>query len=195
MKTRTSSRNAASSLERLSSTATLLLPLLAEGTYFQLRGPGTARLLVEQPIGFSDRRWRCPQVGIIERIRPQRLDPPLTHPLGVHAGVDNEMGDVNVLRSEFARRRLGYRTQAELGTGEGRIAGSAAQGRGRTGKEDIALAPRQHQAGCFATGKKAGIAGHFPDFSKHTLRGLDDREVDVGAKVEHADLERRMLVG
>src|ERR1700712_4547325 len=32
------------------------LPLFAERTNFQLKGPGTARLLVEQPIGFGDRR-------------------------------------------------------------------------------------------------------------------------------------------
>src|SRR5215218_1349067 len=124
MKARTSSRKAASSLERLSSTVTLPLPFLAEGTYFQLGAPGTARLLVEQPIGFGDRRRRHQQVGIIERVRPQRLDPPLAHPLGIHAGVDNEMGDVNVLRSKFARGRLRHGAQAELGTGKGRVAGS-----------------------------------------------------------------------
>src|SRR6185369_17278951 len=130
MKARTSSRNAASSLERLSSTVTLPLPRLAERTNFQLERPGAARLLVELPIGLGDRRWRHQEIGIIERIRPQRLDSPLAHPLGVHAGVDDEMSDMDVLRSELTRRRLGYRTQTELGTGEGRVAGSATQGRG-----------------------------------------------------------------
>ena len=59
---------------------------------------------------------------------PQRLEPPLAYPLGVDAGVDNEMGRRDILRSEFARRRLRHRTQAELGTREGRVTGSAAQG-------------------------------------------------------------------
>src|SRR5216684_5306121 len=114
MKARTSSRNAASSLERLSSTAMLPLPLLAEGSYFQLEGPGAARLLVKQPIGFRDRRWRHEQIGVIERIRPQRFDSPLTHPFGVDAGVDNQMGDVDVLRAQLPRGRLRHRAQAEL---------------------------------------------------------------------------------
>src|SRR5215204_5186324 len=121
MKARTSSRNAASSLERLSSTATLPLPLLAEGAYFQLERPGALRLLIELPVGFRDGRRRHQEIGIVEGARPQRLDPPLAHPFGIDAGVDDEMGDVDVLRAQFARRCLRNRTQAELGAGECRI--------------------------------------------------------------------------
>src|SRR5450432_650471 len=195
MKARTSSRKAASSRDKLSSIAPLPLPLLAEGTYLQLERPGAARLLVELPVGFRDRRRRHQEIGVIEGIRSQSLDPPLTHPFGVDAGVDDEMGNMDVLRAEFARGRLGDGPQAKLGAGEGRIAGSAAQARGRAGEEDIALAPGQHQARGFAAGEKAGIAGHLPDLPEHALRGIENREVDVGADVENADLERRMLVG
>src|SRR5215207_135427 len=146
MKARTSSRNAASSLERLSSTATLPLPLLAEGAYFQLERPGALRLLIELPVGFRDRRRRHQQIRIVEGARPQRLKPPLAHPFGVDAGIDDEMGDVDVFRTQFACGGLRDRTQAELGAGERGVSGSAAQGRGGTREEDVAFTPRQHQA-------------------------------------------------
>src|SRR5882762_7908520 len=149
MKARTSSRNAASSLERLNSTATLPLPLLAEGAYFQLERPGALRLLIELPVGFRDRRRRHQEVRVVEGIRPKCLDPPLAHPFGVDAGVDNEVSDVDVLWAQFARGRLRDRTQAELGAGERSVSGSTAQGGGRPGEEDIALPARQHQANRF----------------------------------------------
>src|SRR6476660_9733817 len=132
MKPRTSSRNAASSLERLSCTATLPLPLLTEGAYFQFERPGALRLLVKLPVGFRDRRRRHQEIGIVEGARPQRLEPPLPHPFGVDAGIDDQVGDVDVLRAEFARGGLRNGAQAELGAGEGRGSGSAAQGRRRT---------------------------------------------------------------
>src|SRR5258705_4537277 len=138
MKARTSSRNAASSLERLSSTATLPLPLLAERAYFQLERPGALRLLIELPVGFRDRRWRHQEIGIVEGIRPKCLDPPLAYPLGVDAGVDDEVGDVDVFGAQFARGRLRDCAQAELGAGERRVSRSAAQGGGRPGEEDVA---------------------------------------------------------
>src|SRR5207245_5753621 len=46
-----------------------------------------------------------------------------------------------------------------------------------------------------APGEEAGIAGHLPDLAEYALGGLQDREVDVGADIEDADFERRMLVG
>src|SRR5712671_645143 len=196
MKVRTSSRNAASSLERLSSIASgSPLPLLAEWAYFQFESPGAARLLIKLPIGFRDRRRRHQEIRIVQRIRSQRLDPSLPHPFGVDAGIDDQMSNVDVLRTEFSRGRLCHRAQAELGAGEGRIAGSAAQARRRAGEEDIALAPGQHQPRRFAAREKAGIAGHFPDLAEHALGGVENREVDVGADVEDAYFERRVFVG
>src|SRR6202049_2851096 len=115
----------------------LPLPLLAEGSYFQLERPGAAWLLIELPVGFRDGGRRHQEIGVVEGARSQRLQPPLTHPFGVDAGVDDEMSNVDVLRAELARRRLGDSPQAKLGAGEGRIAGSATQARGRTGEEDI----------------------------------------------------------
>src|SRR3954469_16213906 len=112
MNARTSSRNAASSPERLNSTATLPLPLLAEGPYFQLERPGAPRLLVKLPVGFRDRRWRHQEIGIVQRPRPQRLEPPLAHPFGIDAGIDDQMGDVDVFRTQFACGRLRNGAQA-----------------------------------------------------------------------------------
>src|SRR6202011_1463326 len=63
------------------------------------------------------------------------------------------------------------------------------------GKEDVARPALNHQPRRLAAGKEAGIAGHFPDFPEHALGGLEDREIDVGADVEDADLQRRVLVG
>src|SRR5260221_1856180 len=118
MKARASSRKAASSKDKLSSIATLPLPLLAEGSYFQLERPGTAWLLVELPIGFRDRRRRHQEIGVIEGTGSERLQPPLTHPFGVDAGVDDEMGNMNVLLAELARVGLVDGPLTQLVTGE-----------------------------------------------------------------------------
>src|SRR5690348_7100242 len=114
-------------------------PLLAEGANFELEGPGALRLLVELPVGFRDGSGRHQQVGVIEGIGPERLQPPPTHPFGVDAGIDDEVRDMDVLRPELARRRLRYGTQAEFRAGEGRIADAAAKRRCRTREEDVAL--------------------------------------------------------
>src|SRR6266446_72440 len=46
-----------------------------------------------------------------------------------------------------------------------------------------------------APGKKTGIAGHFPHLAEHPLGGLENRKIDIGADVEDADFQRRVLVG
>src|SRR5262249_35796932 len=72
---------------------------------------------------------------------------------------------------------------------------AAAQRRGRAREEDRPLAVRQHEARGLAPGEEAAIASHLPHLAEHPLGGLEDREVDVGAGVEDANLERRMRVG
>src|SRR5262245_47314694 len=122
-----------------------LLPLLAEGADFQLERPGALRLLVELPVGVCDRCRRHQEVRVVECIRAKRLDATLPYPFGIDAGVDDEVRDVDVLRPQLARYRLRHRAQAELGTGKGCKAAAAAQRRSRTGEEDVATTPRQHQ--------------------------------------------------
>jgi hypothetical protein len=82
-----------------------------------------------------------------------------------------------------------------LALAKGRIAASAAQARRRTGEEDIALVTGQHQARGLAAGEEVGIASHLPDLAEHPFGGVENRKVDVGADVEDANLERRVLVG
>src|SRR6516164_11709077 len=90
------------------------LPLLAEGADFQLGRPGALRLLVKLPVGCRDRRRWHQQIGIVERIWTRRLKATLPHPFRVDAGVDDEVRDMDVLRSQFARHRLRDGTQTEL---------------------------------------------------------------------------------
>ena len=117
------------------------------------------------------------------------------NPFGIDAGIDDQMRDMDVLRAQFARHRLRHGAQAEFGAGKRRIAGAATERRGGAGEEDVALAARQHQPRRLASGEEAGVARHLPDLPEHPLGGVEDREVDVGADVEDADLHRRVLVG
>src|SRR5438270_5014233 len=125
MKARTSSRKAASSGDSASSIMRVL-PLLTEGADFHLERPGALRLLIELPIGRRDRGRRHQQVRIVERIGAERFQAPLPYPLGVDAGIDDEMGDMDILRAEFARHRLRHSAQPEFGAGKGGIAAATA---------------------------------------------------------------------
>src|SRR3954468_17865707 len=194
MKARTSSRKDASWGDSASSILSAL-PLLTEGADFQLEGPSAPRLLVELPVGRRDRgRWHQ-QIRIVERTGPERFQAPLADPLGVDAGIDNQVGDMDILRAQLTCHRLRHSAQSEFGAGKGSIAAAAAQRSGRTREEDVALAARQHQPGRLAPRKEAGVAGHLPSLAENALGRFEDREVDVGANVEDADIQGRVLVG
>jgi hypothetical protein len=171
-----------------------LSPRLAEGTDFEVEGPGALRLLVELPIGFSHGSRRHQEGGVIQRVRPESFDPPLTHPFGINAGADDEMGDMDVLGPELARSRLRNGAQSELRASESRIADAPAQVGGRADEEDVALAARQHQLRRFTPGKEAGVAGHFPDLAEHAFGRIQNRKIDVDTDIEDADFQRRVLV-
>ena len=172
-------------------------PFFAERADFALERPGVARLLIDLPIGLGDRRRPHQPAGIEigERRLALPLLDPLAHPCGIDAGVDDQMGDMDALRTELARGTPAHRAQAEFGAGKGGIADPAAQARGGAGKEDVAAAARQHQPRRLAPGQETGIAGHLPDLAEHPLGGLEQREIDIGADVEDADLERCCCVG
>src|SRR5436309_1749508 len=76
----------------------------------------------------------------------------------------------------------------------GRISRPTAKARGRAGEEDIAFAAGKHQPCRFAAREKAGTAGHFPNLAEHAFGRIQNREVDVGADIEDADLQRRVFV-
>jgi len=120
---------------------------------------------------------------------------PRPHPGGIDAGIDDQVCDVDVFRSQFAGHGLRHRAQSELGAGKCRVAGAAAQGCGGAGEENVALPSFQHQASRFAACQEARPARHLPDFPEHAVGGLEDRKVDIGPDVEDADFQRRVLVG
>src|SRR6202040_2466200 len=120
----------------------MVSPFFRKGSDLAFERPGVARLLVDLPIGVGDRgRAHQPAgVEIDERRLAFALFDAAAHPFGVDAGVDHEMGDVDVLWPELARRALRHRAQPELGAGESRIANPAAPAGGRAGEEDIPTA-------------------------------------------------------
>src|SRR6266481_4201200 len=116
MKARTSSRNAASSLERLSSITALPLPLLAEGPDFMLEGPGVAWLLIELPVSLCDgsRTHQAIRIEVFDRLRAFAARDQLPYPLGIDTRIDNEMGDMDVFGAKLACGGLCNRPQSEL---------------------------------------------------------------------------------
>jgi hypothetical protein len=172
-------------------------PFLRKGPDLAFERPGVARLLINLPVGLGD-RFRPHQPARIEvgkgRLALPLLDP-LAHPRGIDPGVNDQMGDVDILWTEFARRTLRHRAQAEFGAGKGSIADTAAHPGGGASEENVAPTARQHQARRLATGQKARVTGHLPDLAKHPLGGLDQWEIDIGPHVEDADLERCSRIG
>src|ERR1700722_7926930 len=95
-------------------------PFLRKGPDLALERPGVARLLINLPIGLGNRfRLHQPsRIEIGEGRLPLSLLNPLAHPGGVDAGIDDQMGDMDALRAELARRTLRDGAQAELGAGK-----------------------------------------------------------------------------
>src|SRR4030088_3028620 len=106
----------------LTAVAPLSSPLLAEWVALMLESPGIARLLIELPVGFGDRgrAHQAIRIQILERLRSLAVHDQLPYPFGIDAGVDDEMGNMDVLGAEFARHRLRQRAQPELCTRKGR---------------------------------------------------------------------------
>src|SRR3954447_431628 len=175
-------------------TIALASPFFAERPNFKLKSPGAARLLVELPVGGRDRGGRHQQIRVVERFIAPHLSAALPHPFGIDAGIDDQMRHMDVLGAQLAGHRLGHRAKTKLRAGERRITTAAAQGSRRAGEENVAFAARQHQPRRFAPGDEACPARHFPHLAKHSVGGLNDREVDISADIENAHLKRGELV-
>src|SRR3546814_13353914 len=80
----------------------------------------------------SDLRLRAVEIGMAA------LDE-----FGVDRAVDDDMRDMDALRPQFARLRLGEHPQRRLGPRKGREARSAAQARRRAGDADGPAAARR----------------------------------------------------
>src|SRR5208282_540902 len=175
----------------------MVSPFFSERTDFLLKGPGVAGLLVELPIGLGDggRPHEAGDIEVLHRLVALSFPYSIAYPGSVHARVDYEMCDVDILRPEFARGALRNCAQAEFRGGECRVSDPAAQAGGRACEENCSAPARDHQASRLTPRDEAGVAGHLPDLAEHAVGRLEQREVDVGADVENANLERRMLVG
>src|SRR6202046_1475166 len=95
-------------------------PFFRERPDFALERPSVARLLINLPIGLGDggRTHQPTGIEVGERRFPlPRLDA-FAYPRGIDAGVDDQMSDMDALRTELARRALRHCAQAELGAGE-----------------------------------------------------------------------------
>ena len=162
-----------------------------------LERPRVARLLLQRPVRLGDRLRAHQLVGreVRESLFAAGSLDSLAHESRIDTGIDDEMCDVDVLRSQLARGTLRNRTQAELGAGERRVSDAAPQARRRAGKKDAAAAARHHVTRSLACGEEAGVAAHFPYFAEHALGGFEQREVHIRADVENADFERRVLIG
>src|SRR5262245_21552129 len=172
-------------------------PFLAKWTYFLFEHPGVARLLIELPIGLGDRcrRHQAVRIEVVECGLAFALPDALAHPRGVHAGIDNEMGDVDILGPKLAGSGLRHRAQTELGAGKGRVTNAAAKARRRSGKEDAAAAAWHHPPRGLPPGEKSRIARHLPDLAEHALGRVEQGKVHVRADVEDAHLKWRVLIG
>ena len=74
----------------------------AVGTHIELERPAVARLLVGLPMGIGDRSGihELVRLEALESFRAGPLPDPFAHPCCIDACVDNEMRNMNVLRTE-----------------------------------------------------------------------------------------------
>src|SRR5713226_2169789 len=87
-------------------------PLLRGWAQIEFVGPAVFGLLMREPVGLGDgRRFRQAVRGNFAGLDTFRRFHALMDRLAVHACVDQEMHDVDVLRPELARHGLGYRTK------------------------------------------------------------------------------------
>src|SRR5437667_1798337 len=132
-------------------------PFLAGGTDLELEGPGVGGLLVEVPVRIRHGVGPHEPAGseTVERRFPPAFPDPLADPGGVDAGIDDEVSDVNVLRSELPGGALRERSQAEFRAGEGRVPDAPAKARGGAREEDASAPTPHHEASRFSPGQEA----------------------------------------
>jgi hypothetical protein len=154
--------------------------------------PGIARLRVQHPVAVGDVIGIQDAVAVLQRIT---LGEVAADELGVDGAIDHDVRDVNALRAQLARHRLGQRAQCHLCARESTKVGRAAQRCRRTGEDDRAAMAalrqfaRHHALGHFAPVEKAREAGHLPHLEVFA-RGLgQDALGHVGADVEHHHLD------
>ena len=149
--------------------------------------PGAARLLVEAPVVLGDGVGIENAVPLLQRIALGEI---VADEGGVERAVDHRMRDMDARGPELARHALRQRPQAMLGAGEGGEAGAAAHARRGAGEEDGAALARDHDLGDLAAHQEPGEAAHLPHLEIDARRRLADPKANIGADVEHGDLDR-----
>ena len=99
------------------------------------------------------------------------------------AAVDDEMGDVDVLRRQLPRHALRQPAQAELAHGEGGGVGVALDAGRGAGELDRAAAARQHAPRRRLPHQEAAIAGDHQRLLHRRRVELGDRPLDAEARV------------
>src|ERR1700733_5331001 len=100
------------------------------------------------------------------------------------------MHDMNVFRSQFPRGRLRQRAETELRRRKCRKTTTATNARGGTGEQDGAAAALEHVMRRLTADQKSCEAGQLPGLEKQGSGGLQQRFLDVRARVEKTDRDR-----
>src|SRR5258708_8693935 len=162
----------------------MALEILNPRAQLDLPGPGAAMLAVDVEIGLRNRRRLEHPVGTA-RIAAQPLD----------AAVDDEMGDMDVLRCKLARHALRQAAQPELAHREGGGIDIALDPRPGAGGEERAAAAAEHLFGRRLADEKAAIAGDHERFFDFDRVELDEPSAGAVAGVEDDDVRRREVAG
>ena len=161
------------------------IPWLSEsldpGPNFDLKGPGAARLAQHLEIGVGD------GIGIERAVRPIRWIGP---PRAAHPTIDNEMGDMDALGPQLARRALRQATQGKLAHRERRGERVALDAGTGAGQQDGALSLRNHPAGGLLDNQKAAKRRYLDRFAHRFRVDLGDRAVRSRAGVVEHDIRR-----
>ena len=95
--------------------------------------------------------------------------------------VDDDVADVNPLRAELARHRLGDRFEPGLAGGELTKARASAPAGGRAGEQDRARAAPQHASDRFLADQQTAVGAHPPEFLEGLGLEFEERDVLVVA--------------
>src|SRR3990167_1490033 len=121
-----------------------LSPGFHVGAQVHLERPRVPRLGMQVPVVLGDVLWVQNSVLLLERVAFREVG---ADELRIDGAVDNDMGDVDAPRPQFARHALGQCAQGMFGAREGCEVCRAADACRRAGEEDRAAPPCNHLAG------------------------------------------------
>src|SRR5262245_56132866 len=84
-----------------------------------------------------------------------------------YGAVDDDVRDMNALRTKLARERSRNSAEPVLGARKCDVSRACTNASGRAGKDDRTASSRGHYLRCLARGKEARKAGHFPNLAEN----------------------------